>query len=44
MAPSPSAKAHDRQRWDWAFGQTPEFTYTLDNTFTWGTVVSFPAL
>jgi len=24
--------------WDWQYGQTPEFTYTLTNTFTWGTV------
>ncbi|KAI0832740.1 Lipoyltransferase and lipoate-protein ligase [Trametes gibbosa] len=25
--------------WDWAFGQTPEFTYKIDKTFTWGRVV-----
>ncbi|KAH9943166.1 Lipoyltransferase and lipoate-protein ligase [Epithele typhae] len=24
--------------WDWAFGQTPEFTYKIENTFPWGTV------
>ncbi|KAF8806143.1 Lipoyltransferase and lipoate-protein ligase [Phlegmacium glaucopus] len=22
--------------WEWAFGQTPEFTYTLQHTFLWG--------
>ncbi|PCH40972.1 Lipoyltransferase and lipoate-protein ligase [Wolfiporia cocos MD-104 SS10] len=22
--------------WDWAFGQTPEFTHTLQRTFQWG--------
>ncbi|KAF9450152.1 Lipoyltransferase and lipoate-protein ligase [Macrolepiota fuliginosa MF-IS2] len=22
--------------WEWAYGQTPEFTYTIDNTFSWG--------
>ena len=27
--------------WQWAFGQTPEFTYDLQNTFTWGNVVSY---
>lgn len=30
------------QRWDWAFGQTPEFTYTVQNAFSWGDVVSNP--
>ncbi|KAF8915189.1 hypothetical protein CPB85DRAFT_1294760 [Mucidula mucida] len=24
--------------WDWAYGQTPEFTYSIDKTFTWGRV------
>ncbi|KAF5371312.1 hypothetical protein D9758_004201 [Tetrapyrgos nigripes] len=24
--------------WDWAFGQTPEFTYRVSNSFSWGTV------
>lgn len=24
--------------WNWAYGQTPEFTYTVRNTFSWGTV------
>jgi len=24
--------------WDWAYGQTPEFTYTIDETFSWGEV------
>ncbi|KAJ7771021.1 hypothetical protein DFH07DRAFT_804529 [Mycena maculata] len=29
--------------WDWQYGQTPEFTYTLDTSFPWGPVVSpFP--
>ncbi|KAG5338562.1 hypothetical protein C0989_007050 [Termitomyces sp. Mn162] len=22
--------------WDWAYGQTPEFTYTVHRTFDWG--------
>lgn len=26
--------------WQWAFGQTPEFTYDLQNTFTWGNVTT----
>jgi lipoate-protein ligase A len=32
--------------WQWEFGQTPEFTHPLSNTFQWGTVVCispFPA-
>ncbi|KAJ3998327.1 Lipoyltransferase and lipoate-protein ligase [Lentinula boryana] len=24
--------------WDWAYGQTPEFTYTVSQAFKWGTV------
>lgn len=24
--------------WDWAYGQTPEFTYTINRTFPWGDV------
>ncbi|KAF5363630.1 hypothetical protein D9756_000328 [Leucocoprinus leucothites] len=24
--------------WKWAYGQTPEFTYTVDSTFSWGTI------
>ncbi|KAK7060237.1 hypothetical protein VNI00_001002 [Paramarasmius palmivorus] len=24
--------------WEWAYGQTPEFTYTVRNGFAWGTV------
>ncbi|KAJ3715921.1 hypothetical protein DFJ43DRAFT_1007113 [Lentinula guzmanii] len=24
--------------WDWAYGQTPEFTYTVSQAFEWGTV------
>ncbi|CAL1700293.1 unnamed protein product [Somion occarium] len=27
-------------RWDWAFGQTPEFTYNISRTFDWGTVTA----
>ncbi|KAI0773387.1 Lipoyltransferase and lipoate-protein ligase [Irpex lacteus] len=27
-------------QWDWAFGQTPEFTYTIQQTFTWGVVTA----
>jgi len=26
---------HELTTWDWAFGQTPEFTYTLEHTFSW---------
>jgi lipoate-protein ligase A len=26
--------------WEWMYGQTPEFTHTLDNEFEWGHVVS----
>ncbi|KXN89511.1 Lipoate-protein ligase A [Leucoagaricus sp. SymC.cos] len=22
--------------WEWAYGQTPEFTYTINSTFSWG--------
>jgi len=29
--------------WDWEFGQTPEFTYTLEHTFSWGKLVSDPS-
>ena len=28
------------QSWQWKYGQTPEFTYDVQNTFEWGTVVS----
>ena len=28
------------QAWDWAFGQTPEFTYSIKRSFGWGNVVS----
>jgi len=31
------------QNWNWAYGQTPEFTYTVHNMFSWGTVVSLLA-
>jgi len=30
------------QEWDWAFGQTPEFTYSISRSFGWGNVVSQP--
>ncbi|KAL4065143.1 hypothetical protein V8B97DRAFT_1867378 [Scleroderma yunnanense] len=26
--------------WDWAYGQTPEFEYTLERKFGWGDVIS----
>ncbi|KAG6919734.1 hypothetical protein DXG01_001568 [Tephrocybe rancida] len=26
--------------WDWAYGQTPEFTYTAQRAFLWGSVVA----
>ncbi|KAA1466615.1 Lipoyltransferase and lipoate-protein ligase [Dentipellis sp. KUC8613] len=26
--------------WDWAFGQTPEFTYTVQQSFPWGDVAA----
>ncbi|KIP07731.1 hypothetical protein PHLGIDRAFT_410732 [Phlebiopsis gigantea 11061_1 CR5-6] len=35
-----SAGMEELPQWNWAFGQTPEFTYTLSNTFTWGTVTA----
>jgi lipoate-protein ligase A len=25
--------------WEWMYGQTPEFTHTLDKSFDWGHVV-----
>ncbi|KAF9349462.1 Biotin/lipoate A/B protein ligase [Mortierella sp. AD094] len=28
----------DMKTWEWMFGQTPEFTYKLDNKFSWGAV------
>ncbi|CAO3584568.1 unnamed protein product [Absidia cylindrospora] len=27
--------------WEWMFGQTPEFTHTMDNEFEWGHVNVF---
>jgi hypothetical protein len=30
------------QEWNWAFGQTPEFTYSVSRAFGWGDVVSEP--
>lgn len=29
-----------RQSWEWAYGQTPEFVYSIKNSFAWGDVVS----
>lgn len=32
-------KIHDRYKdWNWTFGQTPNFTYNVDNRFDWGCV------
>ncbi|KAF8338792.1 uncharacterized protein EI90DRAFT_3039189 [Cantharellus anzutake] len=28
------------QSWEWAYGQSPEFTHVIANTFSWGKVVS----
>ncbi|KAJ7886705.1 hypothetical protein B0H13DRAFT_2043687, partial [Mycena leptocephala] len=28
------------QSWDWLYGQTPEFTYTLEKAFEWGSVTA----
>ena len=28
------------QSWDWSYGQTPEFEYTVTGSFVWGDVVS----
>ncbi|KAG9093488.1 Biotin/lipoate A/B protein ligase [Ceratobasidium sp. UAMH 11750] len=30
--------ADELRSWDWRFGQTPEFTHDLTNTFSWGEV------
>ncbi|KAJ3549029.1 hypothetical protein NMY22_g1026 [Coprinellus aureogranulatus] len=30
--------------WEWAFGQTPEFTYQVQQSFSWGKVVRRPTL
>lgn len=27
------------QTWNWAFGQTPEFTYKIEKDFSWGLLV-----
>ena len=29
----------DMKTWEWMYGQTPEFTYQLENKFPWGSVV-----
>ncbi|KAG6854457.1 hypothetical protein C0991_006536 [Blastosporella zonata] len=26
--------------WDWAYGQTPEFTYTIQRAFNWGSIAA----
>ncbi|KAJ6615624.1 hypothetical protein B0H10DRAFT_57219 [Mycena sp. CBHHK59/15] len=28
------------QTWDWLYGQTPQFTYTIDKAFPWGSVTA----
>ncbi|KAJ7068819.1 Lipoyltransferase and lipoate-protein ligase [Mycena amicta] len=28
----------EMQSWDWLYGQTPQFTYTIERTFHWGAV------
>ncbi|KAJ7887613.1 Lipoyltransferase and lipoate-protein ligase [Mycena olivaceomarginata] len=28
------------QSWDWLYGQTPEFTYTIEQEFAWGSVTA----
>ncbi|KAG0257501.1 hypothetical protein DFQ27_005077 [Actinomortierella ambigua] len=28
----------EMKTWDWVYGQTPEFTYTMDKVFPWGSV------
>ncbi|KAJ7682155.1 Lipoyltransferase and lipoate-protein ligase [Mycena polygramma] len=28
------------QTWDWIYGQTPEFTYTIEHKFVWGLVIA----
>ena len=28
------------KNWDWSYGQTPEFDYSVTESFDWGTVVS----
>ncbi|KAF7332581.1 Lipoyltransferase/lipoate-protein ligase [Mycena kentingensis (nom. inval.)] len=28
----------EMQSWEWLYGQTPQFTYTLQETFSWGAV------
>ncbi|KAB5596281.1 Lipoate-protein ligase A [Ceratobasidium theobromae] len=32
------AGAKELRDWDWRFGQTPEFTHDMNNTFPWGDV------
>lgn len=34
-----SATQEFLQSWEWAYGQTPKFTYTLNRIFDWGDVV-----
>lgn len=29
------------QTWEWTYGPTPEFTYKISHSFSWGDVVSF---
>ncbi|KAF8988660.1 hypothetical protein BGZ52_005181 [Haplosporangium bisporale] len=38
--PAVQAVRDDMKTWDWMFGQTPEFTHTLEHEFSWGSVVA----
>lgn len=38
--PAVQAVRDDMKTWEWMFGQTPEFTHTLEHEFSWGSVVS----
>lgn len=34
-----AVSGHSNQTWEWAYGQTPEFTHTVAHAFPWGDVV-----
>ncbi|KAF9318417.1 Biotin/lipoate A/B protein ligase [Podila horticola] len=38
--PAVQAVRDDMKTWEWMFGQTPEFTHTLEHEFSWGSVVA----
>ncbi|KAG0100033.1 hypothetical protein BGZ93_004624 [Podila epicladia] len=38
--PAVQAVRDDMKTWDWMYGQTPEFTHTLEHEFSWGSVVA----